>query len=172
MFTRRRSFAQRWFWLIPLVLLVLLFAACGGSAPAQSPGSAPASLRPVATMPPARFTAVAQQVFTDTARSTPAEAAASAVEATATPAITAAADLTRGATVYTNRCASCHGDQGEGVADKGGALDEFELSYSEFDTLLRTGGNGRLGNEHLFGPSAVSPSGMQALYAYVQSLSE
>jgi mono/diheme cytochrome c family protein len=169
---RRRSFVHRWLWLIPSMLLVLLLAACGGSTPAQSPGSVPASLRPVATMPPARFTAVAQQVFTDTVRSTPSEAIASAGEATATPASASAPDLTRGATVYTNRCASCHGDQGEGVADKGGALTEFELSYSEFDTLLRTGANGRLGNEHLFGPSAVSPSGMQALYAYVQSLSQ
>jgi mono/diheme cytochrome c family protein len=74
--------------------------------------------------------------------------------------------------VYTNRCASCHGEQGEGVADKASPLTEFELSYSEFDTLLRTGDNGVLGNEHLFGPNAVSPSGMQALYAYVQNLLE
>lgn len=171
MLTRRGSFTHGWYWLIPSMLFVLLVGACGGSTPAQSPESVPASLRPVATMPPARFTAVAQQVFTDTVRSTPADATSSASEATATPAVSAP-DLSRGATVYTNRCASCHGEQGEGVAGKAEAITEFELSYSEFETLLRTGGQGRLGNEHLFGPSAISPSGMQALYAYVQSLLE
>jgi mono/diheme cytochrome c family protein len=172
MLMRRRSFVYGWYWLIPSMLLMLLVGACGGQS-AQSPSSAPASLRPVATMPPARFTAVAQQqVFTDTVRATPTGAATGGDVAAATPTNTPAPDLTRGATVYTNRCASCHGDQGQGVAGKAEPLTEFELSYSEFETLLRTGGNGRLGNEHLFGPSAVSPSGIGALYAYVQSLLE
>ncbi|MBX3000425.1 MAG: cytochrome c [Caldilineaceae bacterium] len=153
------------FWIIPASLIVLLLAACG-SQTAQSPDTVPASLRPVATMPPARFTAVsAQNTFTETVRSTP-TSAVSVSDAAPAP------DLSRGATVYNNRCASCHGDQGQGVAGRAEPITEFELSYSEFEALLRTGGSGRLGNEHLFGPSAVSPSGMQALYAYVQSLLE
>jgi mono/diheme cytochrome c family protein len=163
----RCSFPHRWLWLIPATLFVLVVAACGGQS-AQSPGEPPASLRPVATMPPARFTAVAQQVFTDTVRTTP---ATNAGVASATP-TSAGPDLSRGATVYTNRCASCHGDQGQGVDGKAEPLTEFEFSPSEFDTFLRTGANGRLGNEHLFGASMVSPSGMQALYAYVQTLLE
>lgn len=163
----RRFFIHRSLSLILVSLLVFL-AACRNDAPGDAPAAQrPASSQAVPTMPPAQFTAVAQQVFTDTM---PAAVAESASDATATPASTASPDLSRGATVYANRCASCHGEQGEGVAGEAQPLTEFELSYSEFDTLLRTGGNGSLGNEHLFGPNMISPSGMQALYAYVQSL--
>jgi mono/diheme cytochrome c family protein len=160
----------KWSWFLPSLVLILLLTACGGDAPAQQSEAAPASLRAAPTMPPARFTPVAQQQFVD--RSPTVAAASTESEATPTLAAAAGPDLTRGATVYQNRCASCHGEQGEGVADKGNALTNVELSSSEFDTLLRTGGSGRLGPDHLFGPNAISPSGMEALYAFVQSLAE
>jgi mono/diheme cytochrome c family protein len=80
-----------------------------------------------------------------------------------------AADLTRGANAYArNNCAECHGENGEGVAGKGAAIAGITLTEDEFADLLRTGGG--LGNTHIFGPSAISPGGMSALYAYVQSL--
>jgi mono/diheme cytochrome c family protein len=78
-------------------------------------------------------------------------------------------DLTRGANAYArNNCAECHGENGEGVAGKGAAIAGITLTEDEFADLLRTGGG--LGNTHIFGPSAISPGGMGALYAYVQSL--
>jgi mono/diheme cytochrome c family protein len=80
--------------------------------------------------------------------------------------------MARGATIYGNRCASCHGEQGEGIADKGEALAGKLTTLAAFDDLLRTGGQGSLGPDHLFGPTAISPSGLEALYTYVQSFSE
>ena len=54
------------------------------------------------------------------------------------------------------------GDRGEGKVF-GGAEVEVRLPAG------RPGGGG-LGNEHIFGRSAISPGGMTALYEYVQSL--
>ena len=44
------------------------------------------------------------------------------------------------------------------------------MSAGDFDDLLRTGAKGRLGNEHLYGPSQISPGGVENLFAYVRSL--
>jgi mono/diheme cytochrome c family protein len=113
-------------------------------------------------MPAARFTAVAQTAFTSTV---PITATVTATETVAS------ADLERGARIYANRqCGDCHGAQGEGVPGKGSALAGLTLSEGEFTDVLRTGGNGSLGPDHLYGPNAISPSGMQALYQWLRSL--
>jgi mono/diheme cytochrome c family protein len=69
-------------------------------------------------------------------------------------------------------CGGCHGENGEGLPDKGSALAGTELTEAEFRDILRTGGKGELGNEHLYGTSAISESGIGALYVFLQSLAE
>jgi mono/diheme cytochrome c family protein len=93
-----------------------------------------------------------------------------AAKETDTPAPVQAADLSRGERSYTAKgCADCHGAKGEGVEGKGKKLAGITLSEQEFEDLLRTGEQGKLGNSHLFGVQAISPSGMKVLYAYVKS---
>ena len=171
--------------------LLVVGVACGGSG-SESSGGSTAVEAVVPTMPPARFTAVANQsVLTATVAISPSTTESDADGITTTAGITttgittaggvstettgaadsAAAnpDLERGARSYTkNKCGDCHGEQGEGIDGKGKAIAGTTLAPQEFDTLLRTG-NG-LGAEHIFGPSAISPGGMTTLYAYVQSL--
>jgi len=53
-----------------------------------------------------------------------------------------------------------------GLAERAGT----SLTLKEFEDILRTGGRGRLGNDHLYGPSAITSSGIEAVYAYLQSL--
>jgi mono/diheme cytochrome c family protein len=160
--------------IVALALLVL--AACGGGgSSSQTRGE---TTEAVPTMPPARFTAVAEQsVLTRTATLTATATLTEPLAETRTETTTeegaavpvAAADLERGARSYErNKCADCHGAQGEGIAGKGQAIAGTALSEEAFTNLLRTGGG--LGNMHIFGPSAVSPAGMGALYTYVQSL--
>lgn len=92
------------------------------------------------------------------------------VAATATPTPAETPDLGRGKWLYENKgCAVCHGAQGEGVEGKAKGLAGTQLSEQEFTDILRTGGAGKLGNEHLYGPQAISPSGMRALFAYIKS---
>lgn len=81
-----------------------------------------------------------------------------------------AGDPVAGKTVYTNKCASCHGANGEGVEGKGKGVAAWTMTAAEFEDILRTGGKGKLGNEHLYGPSQISPSGMTNLYAFVRTL--
>ena len=159
---------------IVLFIILLLVVACGRN---RDAGEASGSQSPSAdrlaspTMPAGQFVAVGEQsVLTGTANLT------ETMPTTQTAQITqsgnaAAPDLTRGANAYTkNKCGDCHGAQGEGVADKGNAIVGTAITFEEFDQVLRTGGG--LGNTHIFGRSAVSPSGMEALYAYVQSLGQ
>ncbi|MBI3957378.1 MAG: c-type cytochrome [Chloroflexi bacterium] len=142
-----------------LCLFALIAMACGGDG-SDAPPTTP---QVVATMPPARFTAVAEQSAAQTSGVSP------KVESLSTP--TVDASVSRGETIYNNKkCAECHGSQGEGVAGKGKALAGSTLTYQEFETVLRTGGQGALGPEHLYGQSSVSPSGMTTLYAFVASL--
>jgi len=149
---------------ILLGALLLVSAACGASS--TSSGGNTAVEAAVATMPSASFTAVANQsVLTATVAIT----SAATTTTTEVVAVESSPDLERGARSYVkNECGACHGEEGEGVADKGGAITGSTLTLQEFDTLLRTG-NG-LGAEHIFGPSAVSPGGVTTLHAYVQSL--
>jgi mono/diheme cytochrome c family protein len=197
---RTNQIASRWPALLLGAITLLALAGCGGNQSSSSGAAAPTSAA-VATMPPARFTAVAQQsaltrtvaltttvapvttpvtatvtlavtsTMTTTQTSTGATTDQTAGQASAQSPITAAsaADLERGARSYErNQCASCHGEQGEGVAGRGGAIAGTPLSEREFENVLRTGGG--LGNTHIFGPSAISPAGMGVLYAYVQSM--
>ena len=156
--------------LVGLVLFVV--AGCGGGASSESSTGGDQAVA-VPTMPPAKFTAVAEQrTFSQTTSlttTTPLTTTTQVSAAVAAAPAANAADLERGARSYAkNKCADCHGAQGEGVAGKGKAIAGATLSAAEFERVLRTGGG--LGNSHIFGPSAISPTGMGALYAYVQSL--
>jgi mono/diheme cytochrome c family protein len=159
-----------------ILVLLFLFTACGGgndsagttaSTSADSNSQTAASnnteANGVATMPaPANnFTAVGQEnVLTTTV-------ALTQTQTTTTTANTANLEL--GQRAYAkNKCADCHGAKGEGVTGKGKAIAGTTISLQNFDQVLRTGGG--QGNSHIFGRSAVSPTGMEALYAYVQSL--
>jgi mono/diheme cytochrome c family protein len=94
-------------------------------------------------------------------------AAEAAPQETPTPAV----DLARGETVYGARgCGDCHGERAQGVPGEGSALAGLTMSESEFSSILRTGGSGRLGPDHLYGTTAISPGGMTALHAWLQSL--
>lgn len=149
-------------WIIVTIFLVsLLGVACGG----RNADSAAAAATPtMPAIPTQNFVAVGQlTVLTDTNTVT------GTTTTTQTASASSDADLQRGEAAYTkNKCGDCHGAQGEGVTDKGGPVAGTTISFEEFDKVLRTGGG--LGNTHIFGRSAVSPSGMEALYAYVQSL--
>lgn len=150
--------------LIGAILMTVVGCGGGGS---RDTGSTAATAAPVPTMPPARFTAVAQQSITRTATLTTTALTETQTSANEAPAVTV--DLERGARAYErNKCGDCHGAQGEGVAGQGKAIAGTSLSEAEFTSILRTGGG--LGNTHIFGPQAVSPAGMSILYAYVQSL--
>ena len=154
------------FWMIVAIFLIsLIAAACGG----RSSGSSSSDLAAAATptmpaIPTQNFVAVGQlTVVTDTNTVTGTTATTQTTNAGSD------ANLKRGETAYTkNKCGDCHGAQGEGVTDKGGPVAGTTISFEDFDKALRTGSG--LGNTHIFGRSAVSPSGMEALYAYVQSL--
>jgi len=162
---------------IVLIIVVLLLMACGGrNAPssenddATNNSSSTSNAAPaIATMPSAQFTSVGQQSVAgqQSVTTTTVSATITASETVQT----VAPDLARGARAYEkNKCADCHGAQGEGVADKGSAIAGTALTLSEFENTLRTGGG--VGNTHIFGPSAVSRSGMAILYQYVQSLAD
>lgn len=153
------------------LLAALLITACGADADAAN---AP---RVVPTQPSARFAMPTTMITptpdqptvasTGTPEAEEEAAAAATPEPTAAPAI----DLNRGQTVFVNRnCAECHGEQGEGLPDKGATIAGTQLTLSEFTEWLRTGGKGVLGNDHIFGPTAISPGGMEALHAWLQSL--
>ena len=154
-----------WARILLLICVVLLVAACGGGSSTEETGAGTGVQPVVPTMPPAKFTAVAEQHAITTT---------SVVSATAALTQSTQIDvqsLERGAGIYLNRkCGECHGAQGEGVADKGSALAGTPLALQEFETILRTGGNGELGPDHLYGQSAISPGGMKVLHAWLQSL--
>jgi mono/diheme cytochrome c family protein len=169
--TRQRRFVQ--FASFALIFLLLfLIAACGGgdsgstTASSDANGNSQASTAnntqadAVATMPMPtnNFAAAGQQsVLTDTAHLTQTQNSAGT------------ANLELGQRIYEkNKCGDCHGAKGEGIEGKGKAVAGTTLPLEKFDAVLRTGGG--QGNVHIFGRSAVSPTGMEALYAYVQSL--
>ena len=136
-------------------------AACGQSA---SPSGDPATDRLAATpLPALNFKQPTTMIQTG---------APEATEESAATAPTTDANLARGEGVYTNKkCDSCHGSKGEGIEGKGKGLAGTALTEAEFTDILRTGGKGELGNEHLYGTQAISPSGMMALYTYIKSFS-
>lgn len=142
-----------------LVFVVLTLA--GGSLLACGRGRAP-------TAEPERLAATPLPTLAFKQPTTMIQAAA---EVTGTVAPGGDMDLGRGESIYSSKdCAGCHGPAAEGVAGKGKALAGTPLSEQEFTDVLRTGGKGELGNDHLYGPQSISPSGVTALYAYVKSL--
>lgn len=64
-------------------------------------------------------------------------------------------------------CASCHGEDGEGI-DGDKSLLDFALSEDEFITFMRSGG--ALGTDHQFSTDRLSNSGSRNLYQYLVSL--
>jgi mono/diheme cytochrome c family protein len=153
----KRSSCCRLSTVLSLVFVGLWLFGCGQSEPVAS-GPTPTSLL--------NATPLSTHVFAQP--TTLIKKATSA--ATATPEAAANVDLSRGERTYqTKGCADCHGAQGEGVAGKAEKLAGMSLSEEEFTDTLRTGGEGQLGNSHLYGTQAISPSGMKALYAYVKS---
>lgn len=169
---QQRRFVQFTSFVIIFVFL-FLFTACGdsNSAGTTATTNTDSNAQPavatetqgdaVATMPApsGNFAAVGQQsVLTNTKNLTSTESSAANT-----------ANLELGQRIYTkNKCGDCHGAKGEGVQGKGKAIAGTTLTLEKFDAVLRTGGG--QGNVHIFGRSAVSPTGMEALYAYVQSL--
>ena len=140
--------------LIVLTLPLLLFA-CGRSQPASTPDTSFLDATPLSTHVFKQPTTIIKEA---------------AAKETNTPEPAQSADLARGERSYTAKgCADCHGAKGAGVEGKGKKLAGITLSEQEFEDVLRTGGQGKLGNSHLFGVQAISPSGMKVLYAYVKS---
>ncbi len=172
----------RRFACVAMVCVALLITACGNrnrdegavsSAPVGNAGAAA-----VPTMPSARFAMPTSMIGATGSQTTAVEASdgvtetvMTEAEATETPQPSAApeVDLTRGQTIYANRnCAECHGEQGEGVAEKGSALAATGLGADDFSDVMRTGRG--IGPDHIYGPSVISPGGMDAMYAWLQSL--
>ncbi len=131
-----------------------LAVSCTGTAP-----RAEMEVLPTPTILTARFTPVAGQLNEESLK-----------QAQATPATPAAAvDLELGQRVYGNLCAQCHGADLQGT-EQGGALTVRDMSQDEFVVLLRTGG--ALGNQHLFGTTKVSQTGIADLWGYLQSIAD
>ncbi|MFN8487827.1 MAG: hypothetical protein U0350_09565 [Caldilineaceae bacterium] len=164
---------------IILIVFSVLLAACGGNSSSGSSASgdsgaaasSDSGVTPLPTMPIPKenFKAHSENQITQTI-SVSSTQPASQTQATTTTTSASADDLARGNRSYTkNKCADCHGDKGEVVAGKTTkAIGGTTLTLDQFDQFLRTGGG--LGDTHIFGPGAISPGGMQALYAYVKSL--
>lgn len=150
--------------LLTTCFCIVLLAACGGNddesaSSSAAEGSSPtkSSLPAVATMPPARF-AQPTSVIDKTKLQDE------------TPQTNEGPDLALGERIYNKHCTECHGDDGQGVTDKGNSLTGTLAEEAEFDDLLRTAGQGTLGPTHQFGSNAISPSGMSALFAYTEQL--
>ncbi|MFN3979116.1 MAG: c-type cytochrome [Caldilinea sp.] len=165
---RFRFSVTKWMLGVTLLIVSLSLAACGGATAQQSAAGGGGQPVVVPTMPPARFTPVPQQAAASSALMQPtASTQVAADEATTVN----EQILQRGATIFVNRkCYECHGEQAEGITDKGATLAGTQLTLSEFTTVLRTGKSGEIGPDHIFGPSAISPGGVEALYAWLQSL--
>jgi mono/diheme cytochrome c family protein len=142
----------------------VLLAGCGSGGAQGGAGSPSSAAKEVPTMPAARFAMPTTMITVAPSQTVTATVAA------VTPA-PVAPDLARGEGLYASKgCAECHGAQGEGVAGKGSVVAGTPLDYQAFEDLMRTGASGELGPDHLYGPSAISPSGMAALHAWLQSL--
>lgn len=149
--------------LVFVILLLLLLSACGSRPPVDEGGEETTAgtsrgSSSMEAMPTASFKSVGEQSNITTTIDVETEA----VEEEGP-------DLALGERVYGNNCADCHGAAAEGTPDKGSALAGLSQPYAEFEDLIRTGGD--LGPEHLFGTRAVSVNGLEAMHAYLQSLS-
>jgi len=154
---------------MPLVLVLgLSLAACKGkgretAGPEATATSAVEPTRITDAKPPATHVWVQPTTLIEI-KITPAAA-------TPTPATADAETIERGRNLFEKKnCVSCHGANAEGMSGKGAKLAGTKLTEAEFEDILRTGGKGRLGNDHIFGPGAISPSGIEAVYAFLKSL--
>lgn len=67
-------------------------------------------------------------------------------------------------------CGTCHGVNGEGTDDDGGAVDNLTLSEEAFVTFMRSGGD--IGNSHQYSTDRLSKNGAANLYQYLLSLAQ
>ena len=142
------------------LLLLIVMGWLAVSCTAQGPTMSREAL-PTPTILTASFTAVAGDLNQESikeAQSTP-----------ETAAVEDEVDLELGQRIYGNLCAQCHGQDLQGT-DQGGALTALEMTPEDFTVLLRTGGG--IGNQHLFGTTRVSQTGIKALLGYLESLSD
>lgn len=143
------------------LLLLAGLSACGSrNRPGEVVAPEPTAVRTraaVPTMPPARFGQPTSVVDVEKAKQTQEELAAQE----------AAERVASGEFIYGNKCAECHGEGATGTA-AGESLVGMNLDEAAFTDLLRTGG--QLGNDHLFGPTSISPDGVKGIYAYLTSL--
>lgn len=166
-----QSTYPKFIMMLALLLMINAVLVACGRRPLPEQGAAPGDGGPTAT-PATAATPLAAQFKQPTTIIEEAAKEEKEEKEEAEEAPTPEVDLSRGERTYTNKgCGECHGLQGEGVESKGSPLAGIELTETEFTDILRTGGKGELGNEHLYGTQAISPSGMEALYAYVKSFS-
>jgi cytochrome c5 len=155
-------------WVLSLTIVLGVGLVSCGTAGEQETGATPAATAEVELITDA--TAPATHVWKQPTsiiegKETPAE----------TPTLAGEEDklIARGRSSYEKlECGGCHGENAEGVPDKGSKLAGTALTEAEFRDILRTGEKGELGNEHLYGTSAISESGIGALYAFLQSLGD
>ena len=144
--------------IVLLLAVAVLLAACGGGSDSDDASDAAAPIEAVPesanrsaapTMPVAQFAAVAADVdLTKVAEST----------GNGTPEPDGEPDLVLGQGAYDKLCAECHGDAGQGVADKGESIVGTSLDEVAFLDLVRTGGG--YGNEHIFASIKISDDGI------------
>ena len=143
-----------------LLLLLALAAGCGpGDELTESDRGTASDSSAVPTMPAARFDQPTP--VTDLEEASEADRQEDEEEAAEEP------DIATGEFVYGNRCAECHGEGATGT-DEASSLVGLTLSEDDFEDLIRTGG--KLGPDHLFGSTKISPDGLKAVYAYLISL--
>ncbi|MYD08917.1 MAG: cytochrome c [Chloroflexi bacterium] len=142
------------------LLIMLALSACGAGSQA-TPTDPPPTATPFPTF--AFVEPTKPPVFAATTAPTP------ATEATADGAIALnpkSVDRGRGRYEALD-CASCHGENGEGIDGEKSLLD-FALSEDDFITFMRSGG--ALGTDHQFSTDRLSNSGSRNLYQYLVSL--
>ena len=157
-----------------LILGLLGFAACKGTGDGPSEPGVTSTPKEEATLI-TDATAEATHVWEQPTSVIKTDITPTATAEVTTEATVAAEDkfVARGKMLYEKReCNSCHGANAEGMPDKGAKLAGTALTEAEFKDLLRTGKQGELGNDHLYGTSAISESGISAVYAFLQSLGE
>lgn len=142
------------------LLLLLVMGWLAVSCSAQGPATSQVAL-PTPTILTASFTAVAGELNQESIK-----------EAQSTPepvAFPDAGDLELGQRIYGNLCAQCHGLDLQGT-EEGGFLTNLNMNQDDFTIMLRTGGG--LGNQHLFGTTKVSQTGIESLFSYLETFSD
>jgi mono/diheme cytochrome c family protein len=147
-------------------LMLMAFGACSGNANSGD-NSANATSAPTQTLFPtysfAQPTVVPE--FSTVAAATSTAASGTSISSNGLDPEKVAKGLDR----YTKlQCASCHGENGEGVTDKGKALTDFAMSQDDFITFMRSGGS--VGRSHQYATNRLSDSGGKNLYEYLKSL--